>query len=261
MVDLDRQEAHTDMQSAGLTPADAQVVLQADTANAAKPNKALVEKVAEGRGLTPTERDDLEGTIANAQVVQLTASIAETSTKFAPGKHQHKRTREKDLAVASRRQLIMEYRSQHPPIQIRDIAKRLGISPATVMKDIAALRIRHSQFMEGMDGMEIIGRTLDQYDMLAGKQQALAESYTSPKAKAAMLKNVQSCLEAKANLMADVGLIRRAPARIDNRHANADGSPLSNLPMAQVLNGPTVTPREKARMIRENSAVQSSASA
>ena len=194
-----------------LTPADAKTIIKADDSNAVKREAEIVERVAQGRALTAETRGELEGTILNAEMAQIsttTATSKDAGKHRSPGKHAAR-----DLAIAARRQLVLEARTHYPPFTIRQIAERLKIAVQTVMRDIAALREQNAHILDGSANAEILGRAFMQLDILYGKAISQAENYTSPTSKAQFQRNAAQALEAKIKLMLDTGVLKKAPDR------------------------------------------------
>lgn len=195
---------------------EAAVILRTNEANVDATTKRLLQKVVDKRPLSEEEIGELEGIVANQQLLQEHKDSALAEGADTPDakvtRHNFKRA-ERDLAVQSRRQTILEMRTQHPPVPIRAIAERLGISTDTVCKDIDAIRERHSKILDGTMSVALLGQTCQQYDVLYGKAMALAEKYTGAQAKAAFMRTAISALDAKGRLMADTGVIQRVPER------------------------------------------------
>ena len=53
---------------------------------------------------------------------------------------------ERDITTQHRRTVVLAMRRVFPPIYIREIAKRLGVSKTTIMSDITAIREEADSF-------------------------------------------------------------------------------------------------------------------
>lgn len=120
-----------------------------------------------------------------------------------------------DFARAARRRMVLELRCQWPPLGIRQIAEQLGISRNVVWDDLQALKQVHSDMLDGRDTAEIVGRTLDQWDIIIGKAMKGVETYSSPLHKAAMLRTASRGLEMKMKLLEQTGLMAQMGKTLD----------------------------------------------
>jgi hypothetical protein len=221
-------------------------VLATDDKNRLQTDKSLVEKVAEGRALSEDERGQIETRIADETVKQSVTEVVTAARKGGRRKGQkcgNGRGAAHDLAIQARRRLVFQHRSHHPATPVRKIAKLLGCAVVTVMKDIQALRVQHAEVFSPLANIDMVGKTLEQYDILAGTSLRLAEAYTTPHNKSVMFRAATQALVAKTNLMLDTGIISKAALR--HQHSGPGGSPI---PMAVTVNEPTVAEKAAALM-------------
>lgn len=210
---------------------EAEVILRTNEKNVDATTKRLLQKVVDKRPLSEEEIGEIEGIIANAklQVSIATGTFEDESAQLPPDARSEielrdklKRDEKRDRILA-RRQIIFEMRCQHPPVTVREICKRLSISMDTCMKDIAAIKDTHAKIMSETDeNLTKLGGTIAQYDLIYRKAMTLADNYTSPMAKAAMLRTCLSALDSKSRLMGDTGIILRVPERQEILVAHAD---------------------------------------
>ncbi len=205
-----------------ISPEEAKVILRTNEKNVDASTKRLLQKVVDKRPMSEEEIGELEGIIVNAQLVgqhnhALNNIAAETDNKLA------KLTRrELEISIENRRRIIAELRSQQPPLSVRKIAEKLDVTTATVMNDINAIRAQHERIMDSSKTLEMLGQTVNQYDILHGKAMALCDSFSSPMAKAAFLRTAISALDSKSKLMGETGIIHRVPERQEILVAHAD---------------------------------------
>jgi hypothetical protein len=209
-----------------LDPEAAAVILRTNENNVDAATKRLLQKVVDKRPLSEEEIGELEGIQANHQLLEeaKTKDIepAGDQTAAVATRFNFKKA-ERDLAVQSRRRLVLELRTQHPPVTIREIARRLEISTDTVQKDIDAIKETHAKVLDGALTLHILGQTCEQYDILYGKAMALAEKFTSPMAKAAFIRTAISALDSKSRLMGETGIIHKVPERHEHLVAAVNG--------------------------------------
>lgn len=215
-----------------LQRAEAEVILRTNEKNVDATTKRLLQKVVDKRPLSEEEIGEIEGIVANAnlQVQIASGEFAEDPPDQAPPDKEseveleelRKREAKKEKIVA-RRQLVFEMRCQHPPVTVREICKRLSISMDTCMKDIQAIKLTHAQILsETGENLAKLGGTVAQYDLIFRKAMTLSDSYTSPMAKAAMMRTALTALDGKTRLMGDTGIILRVPERQEILVAHAD---------------------------------------
>lgn len=200
-----------------LTADQAKIVLASDATNVTEHEKRLLQKVVDKKPLSDAERGKLEGVMAKANSDQLRIRTAASA-----GKAEARKTKStiaigtKDFAIAARRRLVLELRMRHPAPSISAIAEELKVNRDTIWRDICALRKEHAEVLDGRANMELLGQTLAQYDILHGKSMALAEQFSGPNAKATLLRTAGAALDSKTRLMADTGVIRRAPVKTEH---------------------------------------------
>lgn len=105
--------------------------------------------------------------------------------------------------------MVLELRCQWPPMGIRQIAEKLGITRSIVWDDLQALKAIHRDMLDGRDTAEMVGKTIDQWDIIIGKAMAGVETYSNPLHKAAMLRTASRGLEMKMDLLKETGLIEQ----------------------------------------------------
>ena len=201
----------------GLTPQEAGTVLAAAAKLEPDQITAAVRQVAAGQPITVEQRENLETIAQSGQSGQIVTATIKTA-KDHPGTDQQPlgrraRQRERDFAVTARRQLILEMRFRHPPVTIRDIGKKLGISTTTVMLDLKAIRTSNAKLLNCPDGRDLLAETLAKFELIAAKCMTLADSHAGTQAKTGFIRAATTALEAKNKLMLDAGIIERAPAR------------------------------------------------
>ena len=210
-----------------LTPTEAATILKANLNNIDHASKRILQKVVDKRTLSDDEVGTLEGIIANDRVMGRGRREAreENESLMPEGTLALATTRisEQKQEALDRQKVVAEWRRQHPPVPIREIAKRLGVHTDTVQTDIKAIRAQNQRILSAELSVQILGETVSQYDVLHGKCMVLADLFTSPMAKAALLRTAISALDSKAKLMAETGIIHRVPERqeILVAHANA----------------------------------------
>jgi len=183
--------------------------------------KKILQKVVDKKRLSENEVGDLEGIIANEKLNRClnTGDMPTATARTSKAPLAVKKTRmafrkiDDEIAVFDRRRQVMEYRMQHPPMTVRAIAAKMEISVPTVLNDMQAIRDRHNRILDTRHTMRLLGQTVEQYDILHGKALALADSFTSPMAKAALLRTAISALDSKSRLMGETGVIHRVPER------------------------------------------------
>jgi hypothetical protein len=215
-----------------LQRAEAEVILRTNEKNIDATTKRLLQKVVDKRPLSEEEIGEIEGIVANAQLqVQInTGDFQDDPVDQAPPDKEseaeleavRKREAKKERVIA-RRQLVFEMRCQHPPVTVREICKRLSISMDTCMSDIQAIKLTHQQVLsETGENLAKLGGTVAQYDLIFRKAMTLSDAYTSPMAKAAMMRTALTALDGKTRLMGDTGIILRVPERQEILVAHAD---------------------------------------
>jgi hypothetical protein len=208
-----------------LSPEEAAVILRTNESNVDAMTKRLLQKVVDKRALSEEELGELEGITANHQLALAAKEhVLETGedTPHALATRKAYKNAERDLAVQARRRMVLELRTQQPPMSIRDIAKRLDCATDTVTKDLQALKENHGKILDSSFTLKILGQTVEQYDILYGKAMALGDHYSSPMAKAAFLRTAISALDSKSKLMGETGIIHRVPERQEILVAHAD---------------------------------------
>jgi DNA-binding Lrp family transcriptional regulator len=203
-----------------LTANEAATILKANLGNIDHASKRILQKVVDKRTLSDDEIGTLEGIVANQG-----ASDAEKNYALVPAgtkKLTEFETSEIKLADIDRQKLVAELRRQHPPVPMREIATRLGVGLDRVFRDVKAIEKRNSAILNAEHSIQILGETVAQYDVLHGKCMALADKFTSPMAKSALLRTAISALDSKTRLMGETGIIHRVPERQEMLVVHAD---------------------------------------
>ncbi len=201
-----------------LSAEEASVILRSNEKNVDAITKRLLQKVVDKKTLSEEEIGELEGIVANEtlrKTHQAMALAPDADTPDAIVTRTNFKKMERDVSVQARRRIIVELRTQQPPVPIRQIAERLNIATDTVCKDIAAIREQNREILDGSKTLEILGQTCTQFDILYGKAMTLMEQYSGPMAKAAFLRTAISALDSKAKLMGETGIIHRVPERLE----------------------------------------------
>jgi hypothetical protein len=120
-----------------------------------------------------------------------------------------------DFSRAARRKLVLELRCQWPPMGIRQIAEKLGITRNMVWDDLQALKQMHADIIDGRDTAAMVGETMDLWEMIVGKALRLVDTYSNPLAKAAMLRVAGTGLENRMALLREAGLLDQMAKSID----------------------------------------------
>jgi predicted ArsR family transcriptional regulator len=212
-----------------LTPREAKTILNANQSNMDSRAKRILQKVVDKRPLSDDEIGELEGIVVIETLVARVAENLEVPPEIAIGTAttikcaMNKSERELQIIEArNRRKIVVELRAQHPPVPIREIAKRLGVNADTICEDLKKLRKQHEKVLDGVDTLKILGQTVEQYDIMHGKALAWADAFSSPMAKAALLRTAISALDSKSRLMAETGIIHKVPQRQEILVAHAD---------------------------------------
>ena len=206
-----------------LTANEAATILKANTLNIDHASKRILQKVVDKRTLSEDEVGILEGIIANDDLKLAMRSktdlcdVQDGTTKLTKMQLSEKR----QIAI-DRQKIVAELRNQHPPVTIRDIAERLGVHTDTIQADMRAIREQNSRVLSAELSVQILGETVAQYDVLHGKCMALADKFSSPMAKSALLRTAISALDSKSRLMGETGIIHRVPERQEILVAHAD---------------------------------------
>ena len=130
---------------------------------------------------------------------------------------------DRDLAIQHRRTVVLSLRRVFPPMPVRAIAKRLGVSTTTIMSDMAAIR-------EEAGGFEIGERKAMMWDaeqfyaQIVGEALRSADECDSPGGKLGMLQLAKSAYDALLKFRIDVGLIPVVPKPV--ALSGADGGPV-----------------------------------
>ena len=153
-----------------LTPQEAALVLATAASLVGDPLKDAVRKVAGKQPISQAETAALEAVVADGDTEQ---SRTETLKRAGrPGNPDAPlgrpgRKRERDLAVHARRKEVIKLRFRWPPTPVREIAKKLGINPCTVIADLNAIRKERTDLFDPMRGQEIIAEAIDVMDITA----------------------------------------------------------------------------------------------
>ena len=118
--------------------------------------------------------------------------------------------RERDITTQHRRTVVLAMRRVSPPIYIREIAKRLGVSKTTIMSDIAAIREEAGSF-EVSERKAMIWDTEQFYAQIVGEALRWYEAYPTPAGKLGMLQLAKSAYDALTKFRIAVGLIKVVP--------------------------------------------------
>lgn len=230
-----------------LKPAEARVILDTDAKNFDATTKRLLQKVVDKRPLSEEEKGELEGIMAAHKLHEDVTSLSKDRgdgegngmpEPMAAGqvarkidqRLNHKWTdpvrlyqaAEENEELWDRRRVVMEMRSQHPPVSLNKIAEKLGIDHATVRRDILQSRRRYASVLGQKFTLQMLGRTVDQYDVILGRAMSMIDQFSSPMAKAAFLRTAVSALDSKTRLMTETGIIQRVPERTEMLVAHAN---------------------------------------
>lgn len=212
-----------------LKPGEARTILTADRANMDGRSKRILQKVVDKRPLSDDEVGELEGIVAGDKMMQRalgdrlepTDQSERTLEVIDDAIRLNNERSEQAIERNNRRQVVLEMRMQHPPMAIRAIAKQLGVTTDTIMRDIKANRAKQAKILD-VSNTQLLGQTLSQYDIIHGTAMALVGSYSSPMAKAALLRTALSALDGKTKVMGETGVIHRVPERSEILVAHAD---------------------------------------
>lgn len=226
---------------------EAATILAANVKNIDSRSKRILQKVVDKKPLSDEEVGELEGIVANAKVYQdlndvgpevseseirqvaagetELSSAIETRSLRAIMKEGEEAIEAHEYAVTqrkARRRLVMELRMQHPPMPSRQIAEKLKVNRSTILNDIKMIKREHEKVLDTSRTIELLGNTAEQYDVISGKAMTLADQYTNPMAKAALLRTALAAMDSKSRLMMETGIIHRVPERQEILVAHAD---------------------------------------
>ena len=117
---------------------------------------------------------------------------------------------DRDLAIQHRRTVVLSLRRVFPPIYIREIAKRLGVSKTTITSDLAAIREEAGSF-EVSERKAMIWDTEQFYAQIVGEALRWYEAYPTPAGKLGMLQLAKSAYDSLVKFRIAVGLIKGVP--------------------------------------------------
>lgn len=211
-----------------LKPSEAKVILAANVKNMDSRSKRILQKVVDKSPLSDDEIGELEGIVAAGRLElqllegKLEDKGSESAAELRNTFEHIEANMERRAKILDRRRIVMEWRCQHPPVPIKEICKRLNVCIDTVMNDIKRIKESHERAIDASTSIRILGQTVEQYDVLHGKAMHLVDQYSSPMAKAALLRTAISALDSKARLMGETGIIHRVPERQEILVAHAD---------------------------------------
>ena len=216
-----------------LKPSEAATILAANAKNMDNRSKRILQKVVDKNPLSDEEIGELEGLVAAGRLaakledgsLSVTEEEEETiplSSDLIPSKMVLRERMARRAAIEDRRRIVLELRCQHPPVSQVEIARRLKVNRTTIINDIQRIREKQEKTIDHSTSLRLLGQTVDQYDILHGKAMALVDQYSSPMAKAALLRTAISALDSKTRVMGDTGMIVRVPERQEILVAHAD---------------------------------------
>ncbi len=215
-----------------LTAPEAATILKANAKNIDTASKRILQKVVDKRPLSEDEIGELEGIVAGAELESAAAKgllepgeggeVLSTTEQIDGKTFPDNNSQERMIEIQDRRRQVLAMRLQHPPVPIRKIAKYFGVANDTICRDLKNLKKEHGRILNGETTLEMLGQTVAQYDLLHGKALQLVDSFSSPMAKAALLRTAISALDSKSRLMGETGVIHRVPERQEILVAHAD---------------------------------------
>ena len=217
-----------------LKPSEAATILAANAKNMDNRSKRILQKVVDKNPLSDEEIGELEGLVAAgwlaAKLEDGSLSVTDEeeeetiplSSDILPSKMIMRERMSRRAALEDRRRIVLELRCQHPPVSQVEIARRLKVNRTTIINDIQRIREKQEKTIDHSTSLRLLGQTVDQYDILHGKAMALVDQYSSPMAKAALLRTAISALDSKTRVMGDTGMIVRVPERQEILVAHAD---------------------------------------
>jgi hypothetical protein len=132
------------------------------------------------------------------------------------GKKRGRKPKSTQVELTERRQMVLRMRLQGKTF--RDIGKELGLGYMTVKRDLDAIKCEVAQKIDKFDRDYALGKSISVYEQI--EEEAWAEyhrSVTGSPSKAQFLNLVRTARNDQVKLLADVGLIDRAPAKVQHK--------------------------------------------